>query len=265
VADYDTLVSSAESGFKGFQESVLKDAHLSRSDYKELFAKPQLVRELVDAQIVNGVPQSGEQIHIEHILVSTEDLATQLYSQATGGASFEELAKANSTDTLTSPTGGDLGWVAQGQMVPTFNDAAFALQPGEISQPVQTEYGWHIIKMLDRDDNRPFTDGQYNTLVSNAKTDWLDTQRADAKIKSDHTVIPTETPGTFEAPPDAPTPIPATPVPTTPAGTPEFIGPEFPQATPIGGSATPGASPAAGATPVASPEDNATPVASPAA
>jgi len=271
VADYDTLVASAESGFKGFQESVLKDAHLSRDDYKELFARPQLVRELVDAKIVYDVPQSGEQIHLEHILVATEDLATELYSKATGGASFEELAKANSTDTITAPTGGDLGWVAQGQMVPAFNDAAFALQPGEISQPVQTEFGWHIIKMLDRDEDRPYTDGQYNALTSAALTSWLDTQRAEADIDSDHDVIPTETPGTFEAPPDAPTPIPATPIPTEPQGTPAFIGPELPQATPVSPSGTPeaggtpAATPVVAASPVASPEADATPAASPGA
>jgi parvulin-like peptidyl-prolyl isomerase len=261
ATDRDAIVSAAEAGFKGFEDSVFEDAHMSRADYIRLFAKPQLVRELINAKITEQVPQSGEQVHAEHILVATQDLANQLYSQATGGASFEELAKVNSTDTATAPTGGDLGWITQGQMVDAFDTAAFALQPGEISQPVQTEFGWHIIKVVDRQENRPFTDSQYSTAVDHAQKAWLDSQREAGSIKTDYDVNPTETPGTFEAPADAPTPLPATPVPPTPEASPVTIGPELPQATPLTG--TPEATPVIAASPVA--PVPATPSASPAA
>jgi parvulin-like peptidyl-prolyl isomerase len=252
--DLETALAEAESGFTGFEDTVFGDAHMSRSDYLRLFAKPQLVRTIIDARITDQVPQSGEQVHAEHILVVTQDLATSLYDQAMGGASFEELARANSTDATTSATGGDLGWIARGQMDEAFENAAFALQPGQISQPVQTPYGWHIIKVLDRQENRPFTDDQYETAVGKAKEAWLDQQRAEADIDTDHELNPTETPGTFEAPPDAPTPPPATPLPETPAATPELIGPEIPIASPVSDGATPEATPHFGATPEASPE-----------
>jgi parvulin-like peptidyl-prolyl isomerase len=252
--DMETALAEAESGFSGFEETVFGDAHMSRDDYIRLFARPQLVRTVIDAHITDQVPQSGEQVHAEHILVATQDLATQLFDQIKGGASFEELARTNSTDATTSATGGDLGWITRGQMDPAFENAAFALQPGEISQPVQTPYGWHVIKVLDRQENRPFTDDQYENAVGKAKEAWLDQQRAEANIDTDHALNPTETPGTFEAPPDAPTPPPATPLPPTPVATPELIGPEVPIATPVGEGATPEATPVFGGTPEASPE-----------
>lgn len=251
--DMDAIVNSAEAGFNGFQETVFADAHMSREDYIRLFVKPQLIRQLVDALITDQVPQSGPQIHAEHILVATQDLANQLYSQATGGASFEELAKTNSTDATTAPTGGDLGWIIRGQMVEPFENAAFGLQPGQISQPVQTEFGWHIIKVVDRQENRPFTDEQYTSAVDKAIEVWLEEQKAQASIESDHLVTPTTTPGTFEAPPDAPTPIPATPLPSTPEASPVVLGPDIPLATPVASDGTPGATPEIGGTPEASP------------
>jgi parvulin-like peptidyl-prolyl isomerase len=257
--DMETALAEAESGFGGFEDTALKDAHASRADYIRLFAKPQLIRTIIDAQITDQVPQLGEQVHAEHILVATEDLAKQLYDQANGGASFEELAKTNSTDATTSATGGDLGWITRGQMVTPFADAAFNLQPGQISAPVQTEFGWHIIKVVDREDNRPLTDEQYTDAITKAKEAWLDEKREVASIKSDHKLNATETPGTFEAPPDAPTPIPATPLPGTPEATPVPIGPELPVASPV----APGATPEDGSISTGTPE--ASPAATPAA
>ncbi|HWK80679.1 MAG TPA: peptidylprolyl isomerase, partial [Thermomicrobiales bacterium] len=98
----------ADAGFTNFQNQVFDKAHMSLDDYYRLFTRPQMAREQIDAQLQNAVPQSADQVHIQHILVATEDLATQLANQAKGGADFGALAKANSTDTQTAPTGGDL-------------------------------------------------------------------------------------------------------------------------------------------------------------
>jgi foldase protein PrsA len=79
-----------------------------------------------------------------HILVATEAEADRIRAEVTP-ENFAELAKENSTDTGSAPQGGDLGQMQKGQFVPEFEKVAFALKDGEISQPVKTQFGWHII------------------------------------------------------------------------------------------------------------------------
>jgi len=243
--------SAADASFTNFENQVFDKAHMSRADYYRLFAKPQLAREKVDAILQNAVPQSARQAHLSHILVATQELAQQLYGQATGGASFEALARANSTDTLTSPTGGDLGWVTRDEINPASADAAFALKPGQVTEPIQTPYGWEIIRVNDVNPDRPLSETQYENARKKTVDTWVAQQREATKIKTDYTQTPTPTPDAFAPPAGAPTVPPATPVPTVP---PPVLGPYFgtPAATPvmpIGPEATPGA----GSTPVSTP------------
>jgi peptidyl-prolyl cis-trans isomerase C len=104
-----------------------------------------------DEQIAKIVPEP--EVRARHILVKTEQEAKDLIKQLKGGADFVELAK-KSSDGPSAQTGGDLGYFARGQMVKPFEDAAFTLKAGEISAPVQTEFGWHVIKVEDKR-NRP--------------------------------------------------------------------------------------------------------------
>lgn len=99
--------------------------------------------------------QPQEQVHAEHILVKTEDEAKAIEKQLAGGASFEELAKSKSIDTGSGANGGDLGFFSKNQMVKSFEDAAFKLEPGKISAPVKSQYGWHIIKVLEKRETKP--------------------------------------------------------------------------------------------------------------
>ena len=85
-------------------------------------------------------------IHARHILVKTEDEALQALYDVTHGKDFGEVAKEKST-CPSKKEGGDLGWFGRNQMVKEFETAAFALKPGEISKPVKTQFGWHIIKV----------------------------------------------------------------------------------------------------------------------
>jgi peptidyl-prolyl cis-trans isomerase C len=104
-----------------------------------------------DEQIAKIAPEP--EVRARHILVKSEQEAKDLVKQLKSGADFTELAK-KSSDGPSAQTGGDLGYFSRGQMVKPFEDAAFALKPGEISAPVQTEFGWHVIKVEDRR-NRP--------------------------------------------------------------------------------------------------------------
>lgn len=95
-------------------------------------------------QVLNRRPSSGE-IHASHILVNSKEAADSLYQLVKNGSDFAEIAKANST-CGSAPQGGDLGWFGRGQMVPAFENVAFSLADGEISEPFQTQFGWHIVK-----------------------------------------------------------------------------------------------------------------------
>lgn len=83
-----------------------------------------------------------------HILVKTEDEAKDLITQLNDGADFAELAKEKSTGP-SGPNGGDLGWFGQGMMVKPFEEAVLNLEPGQISAPVNTQFGWHVVKLND--------------------------------------------------------------------------------------------------------------------
>ena len=90
-----------------------------------------------------------EEVHARHILVPTEDEAKAILAQLKGGADFATLAKEKSKDPGASE-GGDLGYFTKDQMVPEFAEVAFKLDKGQISDPVKTQFGWHIIKVEDK-------------------------------------------------------------------------------------------------------------------
>ncbi len=94
--------------------------------------------------------QTQEQVRASHILVQDEETATDLIQRLEAGANFAELANQYSTDTTSAEKGGDLGWFARGKMVPEFEEVVFSLEVGEISAPVKTNYGYHIIRLDER-------------------------------------------------------------------------------------------------------------------
>lgn len=96
-----------------------------------------------------------EEVHARHILLEDEDEAKGVIAELEGGADFADLAKEHSTGP-SGPAGGDLGYITREQVVPAFGDAAFALAAGETSkEPVQTQFGWHVIGVLDHRDVEP--------------------------------------------------------------------------------------------------------------
>jgi peptidyl-prolyl cis-trans isomerase C len=106
-----------------------------------------------DEEIAKTPPVN--EIHARHILVKTKEEAEAIIKELDKGADFEKLAKEKSTDGA-APEGGDLGWFSQGQMVPEFDKAAFALKVGQYTeQPVHTQFGWHIIKVEDKRVKQP--------------------------------------------------------------------------------------------------------------
>lgn len=97
-----------------------------------------------EARYADAEPE--EEFNASHILVETEEEAAALIAELEGGADFAELAKTNSTGP-SGPNGGALGWFSKGMMVPEFEAAVLALSPGQISPPVQTQFGWHVVTL----------------------------------------------------------------------------------------------------------------------
>jgi peptidyl-prolyl cis-trans isomerase C len=103
-----------------------------------------------------------------HILVATKEDGQQIIKKLKGGAKFEDLAKAQSTDTGSKNNGGDLGWFTTSRMVKPFADAVVALKKGEVTpEPVQTQFGWHVIQLEDIRDKTPPPFDQVKTQLTN--------------------------------------------------------------------------------------------------
>lgn len=101
-----------------------------------------------------------KEVHARHILVQEEKLAKELKEQLDDGADFMTLAREKSEDKASGKNGGDLGFFGEKEMIPAFTKAAFALKKGEISDPVNTEFGWHIIRVEETRDAKmpPFAE-----------------------------------------------------------------------------------------------------------
>jgi peptidyl-prolyl cis-trans isomerase C len=128
-----------------------------------------------------------DEVHARHILVATEEEAKAIEDELKKGADFAELAKKKSKDPGASD-GGDLGFFTQDQMVPEFSAVAFSLPPGKISDPVKSQFGWHIIKVEEKRNRKPpdfdQVKGQIETYVTRkAQADYVAKLRETAKIE----------------------------------------------------------------------------------
>ena len=135
-----------------------------------------------------------EEVHAAHILVETEEAAAALKARIDEGADFAALAAEAGTDG-TASRGGDLGWFVREQMVPEFADAVFSLETGTISGPVQSPFGWHLIKLNERRD-RPvptLADVQeqlIGEMTENAQKAIVEELRAAAKVENNQDIVP---------------------------------------------------------------------------
>ncbi len=132
-------------------------------DVNQLRQSIQIPEDVLKRQYQDNIKQYEvpNQVHVEHILfktigqtdaevAETKKKAEDVLKQAKKGAKFDELAKKYSEDPGSKDKGGDLGWIRQGQTVPEFEKEAFSLAPGQISDLVRTQYGFHIIKVLEK-------------------------------------------------------------------------------------------------------------------
>ncbi|WP_254871034.1 peptidylprolyl isomerase [Bacillus sp. Marseille-Q1617] len=132
-----------------------------------------------------------EQVEASHILVEDEETAKEVKGKLDEGGDFAELAKEYSTDTSNAESGGELGFFAKGEMVAEFEEKAFSMKAGEISEPVKTEFGYHIIKVTDKkeakeavldDHKEEIKDILFEQALQTEYGVWLEEQKADYEI-----------------------------------------------------------------------------------
>lgn len=162
LIDMRLIVADAEA--KGLDETDAFKKRLAQAREQELYNAyfdqeigGKITDEMLKARYEEEIAKSPKQdeIHARHILVETQEEADDIIKQLDDGADFAELAKEHSTGP-SGEKGGDLGYFGKGQMVPEFEEAAFALEPGQhTEEPVQTEFGFHVIEVEDKREKAP--------------------------------------------------------------------------------------------------------------
>jgi len=138
-----------EENYQNYMD-VLKFDGIKEKTFRDM-VRLYLLREELTNLVAEDLPETEEQVWISHILVEDEDTALEIAEKLAQGEDFAALAAEYSVDDINKDQGGDLGWFARGAMVLPFEEAAFALEEGEISDPVQTDFGWHILQSLGKD------------------------------------------------------------------------------------------------------------------
>lgn len=196
-ADVNDAISQLEQGLGGADalDQQLKKSGLSRSQFVALarrlllFSKAQRAigsEQVSDEQLRQLYDQQRQQytqIHAKHILVKSQALARGIAARATPG-NFAKLAARYSTDETSASNGGDLGTQSASSLDPDFVRGALALRPGQISGPVQTQFGWHVILLVSAD-VQPFEkvkDQLSSSVQGQAFATWLRGRLADAEI-----------------------------------------------------------------------------------
>jgi len=146
---------------------------ISEATFRSAFENDILRKKLSEA-ITADVPTATEQVWARHILVGTESEAKAVTELLKNGSDFARIAQQFSTDTGSGAKGGDLGWFGRGAMVPEFEEAAFSQKIGEIGEPVKSQFGYHIIQVLDRRE-LPLSADQLQQNRDAAFSDWLTT------------------------------------------------------------------------------------------
>jgi parvulin-like peptidyl-prolyl isomerase len=206
-----------QTAYKNYTDRLTKDTGFTQADFRSLAEVDLLRQKLYDA-VTADVPTTEEEVRAQHILIriiepqptptplpagqptptpnpaatptpapvtAEQALAriTEIKKQLDAGADFSTLAKQYSEDTSTRDQGGELGWFGRGQMVKEFEDAAFALQPGQVSDPVKTQFGYHLIKVEERDPAHPLDALALQQKKYDAFQTWLTNLRNSANIQ----------------------------------------------------------------------------------
>lgn len=168
-------------GYQNWITTLANNAGLDEATYRE-YIRLALLQDKLRETLGEDVPREEEQAHARHILVETEEEAQAVVERLNEGEEFADLAAEVSTDSGSAAQGGDLGWVPQGSFVAPVDEAVFSLPIGEVSEPIESTFGWHVIEVLEREE-RELSPGDYAQRQRQAYTTWLNEARAAATIE----------------------------------------------------------------------------------
>lgn len=183
----------------------------SEAEFRAVFEMDILRQKLTDA-MCSDVPKTEEQVHARHILIKPKtpapepveegtptptpdpkaeeqadaaalQLAQEINARLDAGEDFADLAREYSDDPVSREKGGDLDWFGRGKMVKEFEEAAFSLEPGQVSDPVKTSFGYHIIQVLEKDPARERDQADIDRDVRLCFQDWLAQRQTEAQIE----------------------------------------------------------------------------------
>ncbi|MFT8321705.1 MAG: peptidylprolyl isomerase [Bacillus sp. (in: firmicutes)] len=202
--EMNTLISSY-GGEESFN-AALKSNNASKADIEEQMERYLKIKKLLtptikitDDEIKSYFNENkatyaqAEQVEASHILVEDEKTAKEVKKKLDDGEDFADLAKEYSTDTASKASGGELGYFGKGEMAAEFEDAAFSMKENEISDPVKTEFGYHIIKVTGHkeakdakleDHKEEIKETLLEQKLQTEYSTWLEKKKADYKIKN---------------------------------------------------------------------------------
>jgi foldase protein PrsA len=169
---YDLAVQ--QNGEKAIREMVKLDLLRQKAAMEDIKVTEKELKEYYD----NYKPK----IRASHILVKDEKTAKEIKAKLDKGEDFAKLAKKYSQDPGSAANGGDLGWFGPGKMVKEFEDAAYKLKVGQVSDPVKTDYGYHIIKVTDKEEKKPFNEMK-EEIEFQVKRSKLDPTKVQSKVE----------------------------------------------------------------------------------
>ncbi|MCF6278039.1 MAG: peptidylprolyl isomerase [Anaerolineales bacterium] len=186
--------------YKGYQEEYqtaldfYTASGVSEEDFRFLFEAQAYYEALYDI-VTADTPATGEEVWVRHILVGDLVTANVIREKILNGEDFSTLAADVSQDPGSSANGGDVGWFGRGMMVLPFEEAAFALENiGDVSEPVQTDFGYHIIQLLGRRE-APLDASAYQNAKDEVFQAWLEELRANSDFEIYdiwQSIVPTE-------------------------------------------------------------------------
>ena len=190
----DSFNLEADSGFESededteFRAQVDMDLGLAYDDKISYdffldYVRHSMLETALIEKVLEGRVFEEEQVNARHILVEEEETAKELLARLDEGEEWDALAAEYSKDTGNKDNGGALGWFGHSVMVPEFEEAAFALEPGEISEPVKTSFGWHIIAS-DGKEIRPMEDEALEAAQKEVYQEWYEDLKAGYKLES---------------------------------------------------------------------------------
>jgi parvulin-like peptidyl-prolyl isomerase len=167
-------------GEDGFNQS-LSASGTSYDDFRQMLLD-QLLSEAVYSSVTASIDSVAEQVHARHILLPTKEMAEEVLARLQAGEDFAYLAREYSEDISSRETGGDMGFFPRGVMPAEVEEAAFGLEVGGMSGIVESQFGFHVIQVLEREE-REIAVEVFESLRQQTFMQWLEDQRASATIE----------------------------------------------------------------------------------